>query len=723
MSSMSPFSTPSLNPTLEFSSVPSISPSLVHTGVPTSEYEINFTITNFASERILFAKTNGDGKDGVGASRGNIYRQDRVWELRRFDCPLSLIPTQPCFLIVNTASKRRLYATSNRNKAGGVGASDKPVIWRDESWHLGDGFGCGAESCVQISNAYNGRVLYARGNGNANGEDGFGADLFDDDLTSQDHHLWIIKEFGMPSTMPSTNILPTLIPSNSIYTTPSVFPSTRPSSSPASTLKQKWPTSTPTILNNPSLNPTLSIKPSSSCRNMTLEINTDDYGSETSWTVYSKFGGPEVGSGAGYDNLSNYVETVCLPHSDCFVFTIQDSYGDGICCGTDDYGSETSWTVYSKFGGPEVGSGAGYDSFSNYVETICLPSSDCFVFNIQDSFGDGICCGNGNGSYDLWLDGELIHSGGDFDMYDEVEFGKDICVLPTCDGDNKTMVLELTTDAYSSETTWTLGGLDGNVIFSGGGGNEAVPRYAQNSTNIEVGCLPPNQCYKFTIFDDYGDGICCLEGIGSYEISWDGELIHSGGLFYHDESTYFGYACPSLIPTLSPTLSPPSSNVCVDLDIPGNWGTVDIYTCDTFENHGGTEYCANSVINDACCFCGGGISAQGVCYFDCEYLTLDHDGTQLGQVGNCGYNCTSGIAADINGVVHPELFLWKQGYWENGKWYNYGAGPLNVHDSDNNMFYRCYNECFVAVDDYIGNDDYIKKDQTSKNFGIMELTR
>jgi len=130
-------------------------------------------------------------------------------------------------------------------------------------------------------------------------------------------------------------------------------------------------------------------------------------------------------------------------------------------------------------------------------------------------------------------------------------------------------------------------------------------------------------------------------------------------------------------------------------------------------------YCSYDVGEYACAYCKSAKS----CYFDCKSLTLDHGGTQLGQVGNCGYDCTSGIASDINGVVHPELFLWKQGYWENGKWYNYGAGPLNVHDSDNNMFDRCYNECFVAVDDYIGNDGYIKKDQTSKNFGIMELTR
>ena len=83
-----------------------------------------------------------------------------------------------------------------------------------------------------------------------------------------------------------------------------------------------------------------------------------------------------------------------------------------------------------------------------------------------------------------------------------------------------------------------------------------------------------------------------------------------------------------------------------------------------------------------------------VCYFDCKYLTLDHDGTQLGQVGNCGYDCTSGIAADIKGVVHPELYLWKTGYIENHGQYSYDTGPLNVQGINKNMFNRCYNECY-----------------------------
>eukprot|EP00592_Proboscia_alata_P008002 CAMPEP_0194353762 /NCGR_PEP_ID=MMETSP0174-20130528/2011_1 /TAXON_ID=216777 /ORGANISM="Proboscia alata, Strain PI-D3" /LENGTH=847 /DNA_ID=CAMNT_0039122437 /DNA_START=193 /DNA_END=2736 /DNA_ORIENTATION=+ len=96
------------------------------------------------------------------------------------------------------------------------------------------------------------------------------------------------------------------------------------------------------------------------------------------------------------------------------------------------------------------------------------------------------------------------------------------------------------------------------------------------------------------------------------------------------------------------------------------------------------------------------------CYFDCKYLTLDHNGAQLGQVGNCGYDCTSGIAADTNGVVHPELYLWPEKYIENGKFYDYDIGPLDVQGADKNMFDRCYNKCFDPVNDN-ADDKYIHK--------------
>ena len=45
--------------------------------------------------------------------------------------------------------------------------------------------------------------------------------------------------------------------------------------------------------------------------------------------------------------------------------------------------------------------------------------------------------------------------------------------------------------------------------------------------------------YVFTIYDAWGDGICCLYGSGGYTLHLDGSLIASGGEFGASESVYF----------------------------------------------------------------------------------------------------------------------------------------------------------------------------------------
>ena len=50
-----------------------------------------------------------------------------------------------------------------------------------------------------------------------------------------------------------------------------------------------------------------------------------------------------------------------------------------------------------------------------YADTICVPQDSCFTFTINDSYGDGICCDYPwYGNYAIYYNGELIRSGGDF---------------------------------------------------------------------------------------------------------------------------------------------------------------------------------------------------------------------------------------------------------------------------------------------------------------------
>ena len=82
---------------------------------------------------------------------------------------------------------------------------------------------------------------------------------------------------------------------------------------------------------------------------------------------------------------------------------------------TDSYPGETSWEVIMD--GEVVMSGGPYsESGALFLDTLCFASEEepCIQFEIFDSFGDGICCGYGEGYYSVTLDGQLMANGGDF---------------------------------------------------------------------------------------------------------------------------------------------------------------------------------------------------------------------------------------------------------------------------------------------------------------------
>ncbi|NMM47708.1 S8 family serine peptidase [Marinigracilibium pacificum] len=79
---------------------------------------------------------------------------------------------------------------------------------------------------------------------------------------------------------------------------------------------------------------------------------------------------------------------------------------------TDNYGSETSWTLTDDADNV-VATGSGYANNQTYTETFNL-SGGCYTFTINDSYGDGICCSYGNGSYTLSDANGTIATGGDF---------------------------------------------------------------------------------------------------------------------------------------------------------------------------------------------------------------------------------------------------------------------------------------------------------------------
>ncbi|KTF13250.1 endonuclease [Pseudoalteromonas sp. H105] len=91
--------------------------------------------------------------------------------------------------------------------------------------------------------------------------------------------------------------------------------------------------------------------------------------------------------------------------------------------------------------------------------------------------------------------------------------------------------LTLLTDNYGEETSWQITNSQ-NVKVADGNNYSASTEYQEQA------CLTDGN-YTFTIFDTYGDGICCTYGNGNYALTSNSKVLANGASFQNSESTPF----------------------------------------------------------------------------------------------------------------------------------------------------------------------------------------
>ena len=112
---------------------------------------------------------------------------------------------------------------------------------------------------------------------------------------------------------------------------------------------------------------------------------------------------------------------------------------------------------------------------------------------------------------------------------------------PDCPDDTTLLEVTIRTDDFPFETKWKLFNICTREV--------QIPlqfyfERLNNTLYTDSYCIPSGQEYEFTIFDTFGDGICCDFGEGSYTVTYGGEKVASGGDFEFEESTIFGNECP-----------------------------------------------------------------------------------------------------------------------------------------------------------------------------------
>ena len=115
----------------------------------------------------------------------------------------------------------------------------------------------------------------------------------------------------------------------------------------------------------------------------------------------------------------NYDETAIIDDGTC----ISGGEDLTITILTDNYPAETTWSLIDG-AGTVLASGGPYDSTATeYVQQVCI-GAGCYTFTINDAFGDGICCAYGSGAYTLTSNGVVLAEGGEF----AATISEDICL-------------------------------------------------------------------------------------------------------------------------------------------------------------------------------------------------------------------------------------------------------------------------------------------------------
>ena len=192
---------------------------------------------------------------------------------------------------------------------------------------------------------------------------------------------------------------------------------------------------------------------------------------------------------------------------------------------TDDYFEETSWEIKDSSGTVVLSRSKYAAPASTYYDRICLDQSDCYSYTIYDTYGDGIIFG---GFYEVFFNGDTVAAGDVFEFEAKAYFGECDNVNPCGNKRKKLFSLQLETDNYGSETSWKLQKRNKKkkkFRRHKEGGVSLFELYLDNSSYIEQHCLQKNACYRFKIFDSFGDGMCCKEGDGGYKVTYGSKVL------------------------------------------------------------------------------------------------------------------------------------------------------------------------------------------------------
>jgi hypothetical protein len=201
---------------------------------------------------------------------------------------------------------------------------------------------------------------------------------------------------------------------------------------------------------------------------------------------------------------------------------------------------DTSWDIRDADGNYIAGRNNFQFPLASYIDWVCLPETETcggtdYIFKIYDSYyANGICCEEGFGYYEVTIDDKIYAEGGRFTN----AAATSLCTCPTGTIEAKVEVL---TDYFQDQTSWDIKDANDIVVASRGSFDRIHNYYTDTACLVETETCFGGTDYTFTIYDSYGDGLCCDGGYhvenGHYRVLIEGETYAEGGNFDFSEST------------------------------------------------------------------------------------------------------------------------------------------------------------------------------------------
>ncbi len=115
--------------------------------------------------------------------------------------------------------------------------------------------------------------------------------------------------------------------------------------------------------------------------NIRLVVNGDNWPQETSWTIAEQESNFVVAEGFLTTTQTDYDEEICVNYEKCYTITVRDSYGDGMCCGF----GQGNFQIYDAAGQILVNNDGNFGFATS--EDFCPQS---IIISTEDELGNDI---------------------------------------------------------------------------------------------------------------------------------------------------------------------------------------------------------------------------------------------------------------------------------------------------------------------------------------------